>query len=59
MINAEHGDIQIWLAQLSESGLAGASVRKAQGVLSGILGLVVNDRRIPSNRHSALLCHRS
>ena len=31
------------------AGLAGASVRKAHGVLSGILGLAVRDRRLPSN----------
>ena len=29
--------------------LAGASVRKAQGVLSGILGLAVRDRRLAVN----------
>ena len=45
----EHGEIQAWLAELSASGLSGASVRKAHGVLSGILGLAVKDRRLPSN----------
>ena len=34
---------------LSERGLAGASVRKAHAVLSGILGLAVKDRRLPGN----------
>ncbi len=45
----EYSDIQTWLAELSELGLAGASVRKAHGVLSGILGFAVRDRRLPSN----------
>ena len=49
LFRIEHGDIQAWLAELSTSGLSGASVRKAHGVLSGILGLAVRDRRLPSN----------
>ena len=44
-----HGDVQAWLSELSDRGLAGASVRKAQGVLSGILGLAVRDRRLAVN----------
>jgi integrase len=44
-----HGDIQSWLAGLAASGQAGASVRKAYGVLSAVLGLAVKDRRLPSN----------
>jgi hypothetical protein len=42
-------DVQAWLSELSDRGLAGASVRKAQGVLSGILGLAVRDRRLAVN----------
>jgi len=45
----EHGEIQTWLAELTDKGLAGASVRKVHGVLAGILGLAVRDRRLPSN----------
>ena len=44
-----HGDVQAWLSELSDRGLAGASVRKAQGVLSGVLGLAVRDRRLAVN----------
>ena len=49
LFRVEHGEIQAWLAELSARGLAGASVRTAHGVLSGILGLAVRDRRLPSN----------
>ena len=45
----EHGAVQAWLAELSASGQSGASVRKAHGVLAGILDLAVRDRRLPSN----------
>jgi integrase len=45
----EHGEIQTWLSALSATGLAGASVRKAHVVLSGILGLAVRDRRLAAN----------
>jgi integrase len=45
----EHGDVQGWVAELAASGQSGASVRKAHGVLSGILNLAVKDKRIPSN----------
>jgi len=45
----EHGDVQRWLAQLSAAGQAGASVRKAHGVLSAILDLAVRERRLASN----------
>jgi integrase len=44
-----YGDIQSWLAELADCGLSAASVRKAHSVLSGILGLAVKDRRLPSN----------
>src|SRR5215211_5899986 len=49
LIRVSHGDVQAWLSELSDRGLAGASVRKAQGVLSGILGLAVRDRRLAVN----------
>jgi integrase len=49
LIRVTHGDVQAWLTELSSRGLSGASVRKAQGVLSGILGLAVRDRRLAVN----------
>jgi len=49
LVRVEHAEIRAWLAELGAGGLAGASVRKAHGVLSGILGLAVRDRRLPSN----------
>src|SRR5215213_2983234 len=49
LIRVTHGEVQAWLSELSDRGLAGASVRKAQGVLSGILGLAVRDRRLAVN----------
>jgi integrase len=49
LIRVTHGDVQAWLSAHSDRGLAGASVRKAQGVLSGILGLAVRDRRLAVN----------
>jgi hypothetical protein len=52
LIQVTRGDVQAWLSELSDRGLAEASVRKAQGVLSGILGLAVRDRPRSSSRHS-------
>jgi len=49
LVRVAHGDVQAWLAELAATGLAGASVRKAHVVLSGILGLAVRDRRLPNN----------
>src|SRR3954465_15592845 len=49
LVRVTPSDIQAWLAELSESGLSGASVRKAHGVLSGILGAAVRDRRLMAN----------
>lgn len=49
LVRVEHGDVQAWIAQLAAGGLSGASVRKVVGVLSGVLGLAVRDRRLPSN----------
>jgi integrase len=37
------------VAELAAAGQSGASIRKAYGVLSGVLDLAVRDRRIPSN----------
>jgi integrase len=49
LIRVEHGDVQGWLAELAASGQSGASVRKAHGVLLGVLTLAVRDRRLPAN----------
>jgi len=49
LVRVTPSDIQAWLAELSGSGLSGASVRKAHGVLSGILGAAVRDRRLMAN----------
>lgn len=49
LVAVEHSAIQAWLAELSASGQAGASVRKIHGVLSAILDLAVRDKRLPSN----------
>lgn len=45
----EHSAVQTWLAELSQSGQSGASVRKSYGVLSSILDLAVRDKRLPAN----------
>jgi integrase-like protein len=58
LIRVTHGDVQTWLSELSDRGLAGASVRKAQGVLSGILGLAVVTGVWPSTPRSAWPCPR-
>jgi integrase len=44
-----HSAVQAWVASLSASGLAGATVRKIHLVLSGVLDLAVRDRRINAN----------
>jgi hypothetical protein len=49
LIRVTHGEVQAWLTELSSRGLSGASVRKAQGVLAGVLGLAVRDRRLAVN----------
>lgn len=49
LVRVEHSAIQRWLAELTSSGQAGASVRKVHGVLSAILDLAVRQKRLPSN----------
>jgi integrase len=44
-----HGDIQAWLGELVGAGMSPGLVRKVSVVLSGMLGLAVKDRRIPTN----------
>jgi integrase len=54
-----HGDVQRWVADLVTSGLSGGHVHKVVGVLSGILGLAVRDRRLPSNPCAGLSLPRT
>jgi site-specific recombinase XerC len=49
LAQVEHGAVQAWVAQLVAGGLSAGHVRKVHGVLSGILGLAVRDRRLPAN----------
>ena len=49
LLKVEHGHVQAWVADLSKRGLSAGHVRKAHGVLLGVLALAVRDRRIPSN----------
>jgi integrase len=49
LAEVEHGAVQAWVAQLVATGLSASHVRKVHGVLSGILGLAVRDRRLPAN----------
>jgi integrase len=49
LVAVEHAAIQAWLAELTASGQAGASVRKIHGVLSAILDLAVRDKRLSAN----------
>jgi integrase len=47
--HVEHSNVQDWVIGMAASGLSGASVRKAYGVLAAILDRAVRDRRLPSN----------
>lgn len=49
LTRVEHGDVQAWVASLVASGMSPSHVRDVVGVLSGVLGLAVRDRRLPSN----------
>jgi integrase len=49
LTHVEHGDVQSWVAGLVASGLSPSHIRDVVGVLSGVLGLAVRDRRLPSN----------
>ena len=49
LVRVSHGGIRAWVAELAAAGQSGASIRKAYGVLSGVLDLAVRDRRIPAN----------
>ena len=50
----EHGDLQRWVADMSNTGLAGATVRKNHGTLSSILRFAVREKRIASNPSDGL-----
>lgn len=49
LTHIEHGDVQAWVAGLVALDLSPSHVRDIVGVLSGVLGLAVRDRRLPSN----------
>lgn len=49
LTRVDHGDVQSWIATLVASGLSASHVRDVVGVLAGVLGLAVKDRRLPSN----------
>lgn len=49
LAHVEHGAVQAWVAGLVTSGLSPSHVRDIVGVLSGVLGLAVRDRRLPLN----------
>jgi hypothetical protein len=45
LIQVEHGEVQAWVAGLVASSLSPSHVRDTVGVLAGVLGLAVRDRR--------------
>ena len=45
-----HADVQAWLASMVATGLSSASIRKAHGVLNGVLARAVRDNR-PESAH--------
>jgi integrase len=47
--NEQHADVRTWVAELSASGLAPATVAKGNQILAKILRAAVDDRRIPVN----------
>lgn len=49
LVDVHHEDVQAWATELASSGLAGGTVRKIVGVLSGILRLAVRSHRLAVN----------
>ncbi len=49
LINVQHDDLQAWVTDLSSKDIAANTVRKIEGVLSGILESAVAAKRLPSN----------
>ena len=47
--DVHHEDVQAWATELASSGIAGGTVRKIVGVLSGILRLAVKSNRLAVN----------
>jgi hypothetical protein len=52
LIQVEHGEVQAWVAGPVASGLSPSHVRDTVGVLAGVLGLAVRDRRARRARTS-------
>jgi integrase len=49
-----HGDVVVWVGELSRSGLAASSVRQTHRVFALILDLAVRDGRLPRNPASGV-----
>lgn len=49
LVDVAHEDIQVWVNELVASGMAGGTVRKVAGVLSGVLAMAVKARRLAAN----------
>lgn len=49
LVDVQHEDAQEWVNGLTEAGLAGGTVRKVAGVLSGIMALAVKSKRLTVN----------
>ncbi|MEE6288635.1 site-specific integrase [Georgenia sp. MJ173] len=49
LVDVQHEDVQAWVNELSSTSLAGGTVRKISGVLSGILALAVRSKRLAVN----------
>lgn len=45
----DHGALQAWIAQLIASGMGSWYVHKVHNVMTGIMGLAVRSKRLPSN----------
>ena len=54
LAEVEVGAVQAWVAKLVAAGLSPSHVRDIVGVLSGVFGLAVRDRRLPSNPATGL-----
>lgn len=49
LVDVDHEAVQEWATELTESGLAGGTVRKVVGVLASILALAVRTHRLAVN----------
>jgi integrase len=49
LADVRHEDVQVWATELAASGLAGGTVRKIVGVLSGVMAQAVRSGRLAVN----------